>query len=158
TGYATAPATCWRDIEVLEPGSWLRVDAGGEQRGRYWRWSPREQSTTIGAATARVETTLRDAVRSHLIADVPLGTFLSGGLDSSLITAVLAGGTETTKTFSVGFGDSAFDETQYARQVANQFETDHTEIQLSSGEGDPDLFRAIVEQYDEPFGDSSCIP
>lgn len=155
TGYATAPATCWADIEMIEPGSWLRLDARGEQHGRFWRWSPREQSTTISAATVRVDTTLRDAVQSHLIADVPVGTFLSGGLDSSLITAMLG---EGTKTFSVGFGDSAFDETQYARQVAQQFATDHTEIQLSSGEGDPDLFRAIVEQYDEPFGDSSCIP
>jgi len=158
TGYATAPATCWADIEALEPGSWLRIDARGEQRGRYWKWSPHEQNTSIEAATDRVESTLRDAVRAHLIADVPVGTFLSGGLDSSLITALLAGNGERTKTFSVGFGDTAFDETPYARQVAQRFHTDHTEIQLASGEGDPELFRTIVEQYDEPFGDSSCIP
>ena len=58
----------------------------------------------------------------------------------------------------MGFGDPAFDETPYARQVARQFDTDHHEIHISSGEGDPELFRTIVEQYDEPFGDSSCIP
>jgi asparagine synthase (glutamine-hydrolysing) len=159
TGYATAPATCWSDIEVLEPGSWLKLTPGGEQRGRYWKWSPQEhREMTLRAATERVEATLRDAVRSHLISDVPVGTFLSGGLDSSLITALLAGTGERTRTFSVGFSDSAFDEAPYARQVAKKFGADHTEIQLSSGEGDPDLFRAVVEQYDEPFGDSSCIP
>ncbi len=156
TGYATAPETCWADIEMLEPGSWLRIENRDGKRGRYWRWLPREQpAMDIEAATQRVDSTLRDAVHSHLLSDVPVGAFLSGGLDSSLITAILGDG---TKTFSVGFGDAAFDETPYARQVAKRFHTDHTEIQLSSGEGDPDLFRSIVEQYDEPFGDSSCIP
>jgi asparagine synthase (glutamine-hydrolysing) len=156
TGYATTPQTCWASIEQLEPATWLRIDPRGEQRGRYWQWIPRESaSMPIAHATERVESTLRDSVRSHLLSDVPVGAFLSGGLDSSLITALLP---ERTKTFSVGFGDAAFDETPFARQVARQFHAEHTEIQLASGEGDPDLFRSIVQQYDEPFGDSSCIP
>lgn len=159
TGYATAPASCWADIEVLEPGSWLQLGPAGERAGRYWRWTPCESNAlTLEQATERVETTLRDAVRSHLIADVPVGTFLSGGLDSSLMTALLSGGEEPVKTFSVGFGDAEYDEAPYAREVARRYCTEHVEIHIATGDGDPDLFRTIVEQYDEPFGDSSCIP
>ena len=159
TGYATAPATCWADINVLEPGCWLKLGPDGERAGRYWSWVPRERDgVTLGDATERADAVLRDALRCHLIADVPVGAFLSGGLDSSLMTALLSGNGSRTRTFSMGFGDPAFDETPYARQVARQFDTDHHEIHISSGEGDPELFRTIVEQYDEPFGDSSCIP
>ena len=158
-GYATAPATCWADIDVLEPGCWLELSSQGERSGRYWRWVPRERrDMAIEAAESRVDATLRDAVRSHLVADVPVGTFLSGGLDSALMTALLAGAPGRIRTFSAGFGDPEFDETPFARQVARQFDTEHTELPIAAGEGDPDLFRAIVEQYDEPFGDSSCIP
>lgn len=159
TGYATAPATCWKDIDVLEPGCWLKLGPAGERSGRYWRWTPRERKgITLEAATERADATLRDALHCHLIADVPVGTFLSGGLDSSLMTALLSGNGEQIPTYSVGFGDPDYDERRYARQIARHFETDHHEIQISSGEGDPDVFRTIVEQYDEPFGDSSCIP
>jgi asparagine synthase (glutamine-hydrolysing) len=158
TGYATAPATCFRDIQVLEPACWLQLGMEGERAGRYWKWSPREcHGISLEAATERVESTLRGAVRSHRIADVPVGAFLSGGLDSSLMIALLGGGGRI-RTFSVGFGDPEYDEAPYARQVATRFDTEHLEIQLRGGEGDPDLFRQIVEQYDEPFGDSSAIP
>jgi asparagine synthase (glutamine-hydrolysing) len=159
-GYATPPATCWADMEVLEPGSWLQIDQQGEQRGRYWNWSPQPSfEGDIKAASDRVHSVLVDSLKSHLVSDVPVGTFLSGGLDSSLITALLSEcNIERTSTFSVGFGDTAFDETQHARQVAKRFDTDHHELQIQNGEGDPGLFCKIVEQYDEPFGDSSCIP
>jgi asparagine synthase (glutamine-hydrolysing) len=159
-GYATQPATCWADIQVLEPGSWLAIDPQGERRERYWNWSPRQSfEGDIEAASDRLHSVLLDSIKSHLVSDVPIGTFLSGGLDSSLITALLSEcDTERASTFSVGFGDTAFDETQYARQVAKRFDTDHHELQIRNGEGDPGVFCRIVEQYDEPFGDSSCIP
>ena len=159
-GYATPPATCWADIHVLEPGCWLEIDRRGERHGRYWNWSPQPTfEGDIKAASERVRSVLVDSVKSHLLSDVPIGTFLSGGLDSSLITAVLSEcSTERTSTFSVGFGDAAFDESQYARQIARHFDTDHHELHVNNGDGDPDLFCKIVEQYDEPFGDSSCIP
>lgn len=159
TGYATAPGTCWSDIQIIEPGCWLQLSAAGERSGRYWKWSPHEQrGIGIQAATERVDSVLRGAVRSHLVADVPVGTFLSGGLDSSLMTALLSGGGERIRTFSVGFSDAEYDETPYARSVARRFDTEHQDLQLPAGEGSPELFRAVVEQYDEPFGDSSCIP
>lgn len=158
TGYATTPATCWADIGVLEPGCWLQLGPHGERAGRYWSWAPHEQpGMTLKAATERVEATLRDAVSSHMIADVPVGTFLSGGLDSSLVAALLAGNRQRTPTFSLGFSDPAYDETPYARQVARRFDTDHHEVHAWAGAADPNLFRTIVEQYDEPFGDSSSI-
>lgn len=159
-GYATQPATCWADIQVLEPGSWLEIDTRGERHGRYWNWSPRQTfEGDIETASDRLHAVLLDSIKSHLVSDVPIGTFLSGGLDSSLITALLSEcNAERTSTFSVGFGDTAFDETQYARQIAKHFDTDHHELQIRNGEGDPDVFCRIVNQYDEPFGDSSCIP
>jgi len=156
TGYATSPRTCWEDIDVLEPGCWLKISPQGERGGRYWKWAPRvRQGITLDEATGEVDAALRDAVHSHLIADVPVGAFLSGGLDSSLIAALLGA---RTQTFSVGFGDPEYDETRYARELARDFHTDHHEIQIAGGGGEPDLLRAIVEQFDEPFGDSSAIP
>jgi len=158
TGYATAPATCFRDIQTIEPGCWLELGPQGERSGRYWTWEPRgDGETSIDVATDRVEATLRDAVKTHRLADVPVGALLSGGLDSSLITA-MAGDRDRMQTFSVGFGDPEYDESPFARQVAQHFDTDHHEIQFAQGEGDPDLFQRIVEQFDEPFGDSSAIP
>ena len=159
-GYATTPTTCWADINAVKPGSWIKVGSDGERSGTYWDWSPRETFRgNLGAATDRAQTILRDAFRRQLISDVPLGAFLSGGLDSSLMIALLTGSTNTrTSTFSLGFGDPAYDETRFARQVAERFETDHHEIRVENGDGDPGLFSKVVEQSDEPFGDSSCIP
>jgi asparagine synthase (glutamine-hydrolysing) len=158
-GYATAPATCWADIDVLEPGCWLKIEPSRESSGRYWKWMPRERAgISIEDATERVDATLRESLRYHMISDVPVGAFLSGGLDSSLMTALLSGAQSRPKTYSVGFGDPQFDETPYAREVAEKFHTEHHEIQIDGNAGDPDLFQAIVQQYDEPFGDSSCIP
>lgn len=158
-GYATSPATCWQDITVLEPGCWLKLERDREQSGRFWKWAPRECANLRAAeATDRVDAVLRESLRYHMVSDVPVGAFLSGGLDSSLMTALLGGNREPLKTYCVGFGDPEFDEAPFARQVARQYHTEHHEIQIQGGEGDPDLFRTIVEQYDEPFGDSSCIP
>ncbi len=160
TGYASTPATCFAGIEQLEPGTWLEITLDGARRsGRYWSWSPSEEFTgTVDEAATLVRDTLEDAVSGHLISDVGVGAFLSGGLDSSLIVALLSRSQCRPRTFSVGFGDADYDESGPARRVAEWCGADHHELKLADDSGDPDLLRTIVEQYDEPFGDSSCIP
>jgi asparagine synthase (glutamine-hydrolysing) len=159
-GHPTTPDTCWAEIQMLEPGTWLQVGPAGERTGRFWSWRSAEDSRlSFDAATDRLCTTLTEALRYHLISDVPLAAFLSGGLDSSLIVALLSRGLMPgIHTFTMGFGDPAFDESASAREIAATFGTSHHELQLDRGENDPDLFTRIVNQYDEPFGDSSCLP
>jgi asparagine synthase (glutamine-hydrolysing) len=159
-GYPTTPATCWADIQLMEPATWLEIGPEGVRKGTYWEWQSRENlSLDIGEATENVKSTLLDALKCHLVSDVPVGAFLSGGLDSSLIVAMLSQGPAPgMQTFSMGFGDPEYDESSYARIVARHCNTDHREARMESGEADPDLFSKILEQYDEPFGDSSCLP
>jgi asparagine synthase (glutamine-hydrolysing) len=159
-GYPTTPETCWEDIRLMEPGTWLMVSPSGMREGRYWEWAPREDAEMeLEAATEITRERLLDALRCHLLSDVPIGVFLSGGLDSALMVALLSDNLAPgMQTFNMGFGDAAYDESKGARQVAKHCGTRHNETRLGNGEADPDTFRRILEQYDEPFGDSSCIP
>ncbi|MCX6044532.1 MAG: asparagine synthase (glutamine-hydrolyzing) [Chloroflexi bacterium] len=159
-GYAITPDTCWRDIQMLEPGTWLQLGPHGTRRGRYWHWQAEDDATdSLETATEKTQQTLHDALKCHLVSDVPLGAFLSGGLDSSLIVALLSQGLMPgLSTFSMGFEDPAFDESKLARQVAEFYGTIHHEAHMETNGGEPDLFMKVVEQYDEPFGDSSCLP
>jgi asparagine synthase (glutamine-hydrolysing) len=158
-GYATTPATCWKDIHMLEPGTWLECGPTGLRRGRYWQWSSREAPITLQAAAESTRTTLLDAARAHLVSDVPVGAFLSGGLDSSLLVRLLSPDVAPgLPTFNVGFGDPAYDESAAAARVAEVCGTSHHALHLADRQASPELFETILSQYDEPFGDSSCIP
>jgi len=159
-GYPITPASCWAEVQMLEPGASLEIGPGGLRRQKYWQWQPAEEtSDSLDRIAERTREVLRDALRCHLISDVPVASFLSGGLDSSLSVALLADGLMPgIQTFTMGFGDPAFDETSVAREVADRFATDHHEIRMDADADDPDLFARIVTQYDEPFGDSSCLP
>lgn len=159
-GYPTTPATCWANIQLVEPGTWLEFGPGGRRAGRYFQWHPREnESLRIEEATQNTEDRMLDTLRCHLISDVPVGVFLSGGLDSSLIVALLTKGLAPgIQTFTMGFSDPAYDESDFARLVADHCRTQHRQSKMESEEADPDLFCRILDQYDEPFGDSSCIP
>ena len=125
---------------------------------QYWEMPATESFRGSEAdAVDQLRTVLTDAVRSHLISDVPLGAFLSGGVDSSLVVGLM---TETSgarvKTFSIGFNEPAFDELEHARRVAQHFGTDHHELVV-----EPDGIRILdqlVSHFDEPFADSSAIP
>jgi asparagine synthase (glutamine-hydrolysing) len=158
-GYSATPDTSFAGIQQLEPGSWRMFRKGSCASGRYWQWEITETyAGNASQATDLLRETLENSIRSHMVSDVSVGTFLSGGLDSSLITALLANSVDRPKTFSVGFGDRSHDESDAARAVSKHFGTHHHELRLEVGDGDPDLLRTIVQQYDEPFGDSSCIP
>ena len=122
----------------------------------WWDWSfdpePNERDWT-----GRVLGTLTSAAREMAIADVPLGVFLSGGVDSSSVVAALAQGGERVKTFTIGFDDAAFDERQWARAVAERYGTEHHERVLEPHDADAALQR-LMWHFDEPFGDHSFLP
>jgi asparagine synthase (glutamine-hydrolysing) len=160
-GYVPNPATLYDGIAQVPPGHSLTVESGGEMRlRRYWDWTFPERAVEIGAREAArgLRELLTAAVSRRLIADVPLGAFLSGGLDSSIVVAIMAGLTgQPVKTFSIGFaGDSSFDETRYAKLVAQRYGTAHTEFIVEPKAFD--LLERLVHVYDGPFGDSSGIP
>ena len=161
--YIPAPATIFRDVFKLPPAAILTARAGEEPSlARYWTLETR--SAHESAAPDRAEAAdhldhlLRDSIARRMIADVPLGAFLSGGIDSSTVVALMqAQSTRPVKTFTIGFDDHAFNEAAHARAVAEHLGTDHTEIVLEA-ETALDLVTRIPEWFDEPFADSSQLP
>src|SRR6266851_5344972 len=156
--YVPAPNTAFQGIYKLPAAHWLEVRDGQIETGRYWklRYTPK-QHLTEQDAVAELRWRLAEAVRLRLVSDVPLGAFLSGGVDSSAVVAYMA--QETTapvRTFAVGFEESAFDERQFARMVAERYGTDHTELIVKAPV--TDILPRLVWHYDEPFGDASAVP
>ncbi|HEX8368210.1 MAG TPA: asparagine synthase (glutamine-hydrolyzing) [Pyrinomonadaceae bacterium] len=153
-----APLTAFRQIRKLEPGHWLRWKNGEIKTERYWMpdFSDKIKITEEEAVeeTLRI---LREATRMRLISEVPLGAFLSGGVDSSTIVALMAEASEKpVKTFSIGFEEQDFSELKYARRVAGHIGAEHHEFIVK-----PDAIEVLpelVEHYGEPFADSSAIP
>ncbi len=161
-GYVPDPATIYRDVHKLAPGHYLLVDWGtGRHDVRCWWDLPAERfgSRPLApeAAADELIAQLEAATRRRLIADVPLGAFLSGGVDSSAVVAMMARITrDPVKTCAIGFDDPDYDEAAHARTVAARFGTDHSEriVQVD----DFGLLDALVDVYDEPYADSSAIP
>ena len=156
--YVIAPQTMLQGIRKLEPGHTIQVTEQGCQVKRYWEL-PLEANTAIGEneAVERAGALLEEAVRMHLVSDVPLGAFLSGGLDSSCVVGLMARiGVREIKTFSIGY-DGPESELDYARVVAKHFHTDHHELHLTP-EAFRDILPRIVWYMDEPVGDTASIP
>lgn len=160
--YVPEPRTCLQAVRKLPPGSWMTCDADGFIRqGRYWRFpvpvAETPEDFSEADACARLREKFDEAVRIRMIADVPLGAFLSGGIDSSSVVASMArASSEPVRTFSIGFEESAYNELEYAALVARQYRTDHHEIVVRPDA--VDLVSRLVRHFDEPFGDSSAIP
>ena len=164
--YVPAPHSIFQGIEKLEPGSLVEIAADGrESRRRYWdlreiaRDAVRDRAAFDDeSAVASLDTLLRDAVKRRMIADVPLGVFLSGGIDSSTVLALMqAQSTRPVRSFTIGFGEAGYDEARYAKQVAAHLGTDHTELRVTEDHALAVLPR-LASWYDEPFADSSQIP
>jgi asparagine synthase (glutamine-hydrolysing) len=160
--YIPDPFTAYQAIRKLAPGGWLTYDTSGQcETGRYWKLPPPTPGLPAGydeaAAQGRLRELFDESVRIRMIADVPLGAFLSGGIDSSLVVASMARQSkEPVKTFSIGFEEAAFNELGYARQVAERYKTDHHEILVRPDS--VDLTERLVKHFGEPFADSSAIP
>ena len=146
-------------VHKLPPGHTLLLHADGRRRlARYWdvHFEP-DYAHGEEYFTERLRELMEESVELHLISDVPLGAFLSGGLDSSSVVAFMAHRSERpVKTFSIGFNEPRYDETSAARRVAQQFGTEHTELILKPCVDE--IIEDIVWHLDEPFGDSSAIP
>jgi asparagine synthase (glutamine-hydrolysing) len=158
--YVAAPRTIFRAVRKLPPASTLTVslDGGAPRESRYWslRFSPQPR-VTEDEWIEGLQAQLAQAVRSHMISDVPIGAFLSGGLDSSTVVALMAQASSTPiRTFSIGFAESDFDELAYARQVAARYGTDHYELVVKPSA--LDVLPKLAWHFDEPFADSSAIP
>lgn len=162
--YINAPDTIFEDVYKVEPGGILSFCEGKIQSRKYWdikevyREQKKKQVGDYAAAKSELKALLQSAVASRMIADVPLGAFLSGGYDSSLITAIAQEHShEPVKTFSIGFNEERYNEAKYAKQVADYLGTNHTEMYIDEKQMF-DLVESIPEYYDEPFADSSQIP
>jgi asparagine synthase (glutamine-hydrolysing) len=156
--YVPSPLTAFEGIRRLPPAHWLRWREGRVETERYWRleYLPKftEAEPELREEMLRL---LRESVAIRLESEVPLGAFLSGGIDSSAVVAFAAEAmTEPLKTFSIGFEPASHDESEYARMVAERFATDHHELVVKAGA--PEAIDDIVWHYDQPFGDSSAVP
>jgi asparagine synthase (glutamine-hydrolysing) len=157
-GYVPDPDTIFADSHKLPPGHSALVTTTGIRLRQYWKASfEPDESLDFGKSMEELAALSADAVERRMISDVPLGGFLSGGVDSSGVVAFMAQRAGSpVKTFSIGFTREEYDEVRYARMVAARYQTDHYEEVVSLGVHD--MLRTLVEHYDEPFADSSAIP
>lgn len=157
------PLSIFNEVSKLRPGNSFIFDlnTGNLNIKIYWDIDYKGENKFSGSyseAKSHLKTLLSDAVKIRMFADVPVGVFLSGGIDSSLIAAMAVETSQTkVKTFSVKFNDKGFDESKYAQQVANHLKTEHNIIECSYKEG-LGLIENLHHYYDEPFADSSAIP
>jgi asparagine synthase (glutamine-hydrolysing) len=156
-GYVPAPRTIYGSVAKLPAAHRLLVRGGRIEISRYWHpWSDTRLDVTENEASRELMRLLTDAVRLRLRSDVPVGAFLSGGIDSSLIVALAARQNSGLRTFSVRINQLGFDESPYGRLVAERFHTDHHEIDVDVPQ--LDALPMLVRQFDEPFADASALP
>lgn len=161
-----APYSIYEGIQKLRPGEWLQVGESGTVRTGFY-WSLKDVAVhgvrnplalSDEDAVQALSEVLGEAVKGQMIADVPLGAFLSGGVDSSLIVAMMARyARRPVRTFTIGFREQGYDEAAFAKAVAAHLGTDHTEIYMSARDA-LDVVPSLPTMYDEPFADSSQIP
>jgi asparagine synthase (glutamine-hydrolysing) len=159
--YVPSPHTIFEGIKKIPPAHYLLYDRRGNLKiERYWRLnfnSSHNADIDVQEQKDRIRTELEESVKLRLISDVPLGAFLSGGMDSSLIVGIMAKlSAKPVKTFSIGFDEKKFDELSYARLVSNYFATEHHELVVKPNA--IEILPKLVWHYNEPFADSSAIP
>jgi len=166
-GYIFYPYSIWQNVWKLEPGSYLIIDKDQNiKRAKYWdlekvyeRYFENENKKFHeNEIIEQLESILIDSFKLRLVSDVPVGIFLSGGIDSSTVTAILQKhSTQPLKTFTIGFYEQKYDESKWAKRIAEYLGTDHTEMFCSINEA-LEIIPKLPEIYDEPFGDASAIP
>lgn len=158
--YVPSPLSVFKGIQKLPPASVLVLEDGKAEVSRYWNLPLGEEKLTgysVEELKERLRHELEEATRLRMISDVPLGAFLSGGIDSSVIVALMARHSEQpVKTFAIGFKEEKFSELNYARQVARMYGTEHTEFTVEAKMAD--VLEKLVWHYSEPYADSSALP
>ena len=158
--FVPSPLTGFKGIKKLEPGHFLFLDLKTKKliKKKYWEVDYQEKwDLPEPDWEKKILDCLTDAVETRMVADVPVGAFLSGGVDSSAVVAIMSRlSASPIKTFSVGFGDEKYDELKYAKMVAKKFATDHHELVVSPAS--IDILPILVKQYEEPFADNSAVP
>jgi asparagine synthase (glutamine-hydrolysing) len=166
--YVPGPATIWRNVWKLEPGHMRTFMDGGPTQGeveRYWDLervirdaSAHPLDVDHSEGLGALDAVLREVIGEQMVADVPLGALLSGGLDSSLVVSIMqALADRPVRTFTIGFSESGFDESPHARAVAAHLGTAHAELQVTADDARR-VIPLLPDMYDEPFADSSAIP
>jgi len=158
-GYIPAPATIYAGVQKLEAGEYLIIRKGDLQRRRYWSLSAVPPTSPVAWPDVKGELVrrVREATRVRLVSDVPIGCFLSGGVDSSIVLAMMAELSDRpVRTFSMGFAEEQYSELPYARTLARHFGTDHHEYVLEPN--GVEVLDRLVSHIGEPFADSSCLP
>jgi len=156
--YVPGPGTALEGVFKVRPAHVLVVEDGAVSERRYWSPQPVEPSTSEQEWVERVRVAVTAAVRRRLVADVPLGALLSGGIDSAVVVALMAqaGGGGPVRTFTIGFDDARYDERAYARAVAERYGTEHEEIPVELDAAD--LLPRFAWAFDEPHGDEAALP
>jgi asparagine synthase (glutamine-hydrolysing) len=160
--YVPDPYSIFRQVRKVAPGGWALFSENGDlQEGRYWTLPAPSNDARADMTERQAQEQIRDlfddSVRARMIADVPLGAFLSGGIDSSAVVASMAlQSREPVKTFSIGFEEAAYNELDHAAAVAAKYRTDHHTLMVRPDS--VELVGKLVRHFDEPFGDSSAIP
>lgn len=161
SGFIPEPHTIYENIYRLPSGCFGVVNSSGLNITSYWKPEERIRENVrldFDSAKKELKELLESSVRYRMVSDVPFGTFLSGGIDSSTITAIAQSiSTERVKTFSIGFSDAKFNESEYARRVAKHLGTDHHEFTVTEKDA-LELTERMMQAYDEPYADSSAIP
>ncbi len=159
--YTPFPETIFENVEELEPGTWMKIKGFDVEIGTYWSVpKPTAPKTKMSYEQAQVKLRelMEKSVQRRMISDVPLGSFLSGGIDSSIIATLAARQTDKLNTFSIGYADEPlFDETHYAEAVAKNIGSNHTVFKLTNDDLYADL-HDVLNYIDRPFADSSALP
>lgn len=160
-GYIPSPNSIYKNIFKLENGSWMKVSRDGISKQNYWNLAKKlthNPVTDRDQAMVKLSDLIISSVQYQLKSDVPFGVFLSGGIDSSLVTAQAVGlSTVKVKTFSIGFEENSHNESEYAKAVAKYLGTEHHEFMVSHKMA-MNLIDTVFDIYDEPFADSSALP
>ena len=159
-GYPIAPSTFFADVRELPPGRWMKLCGGKLRDESYWTWRREEQDWSEAEALAKTKQTLLQTLEEHMIADVPVGAMLSGGIDSSLLVSLLTRELGVrVETFTVSFDERQYDESSYALEVAKCLDLPHRKVSVASDSiADLNEIHAVLDQFDQPFIDSSAIP
>lgn len=157
-GYIPAPFTIFKEIRKLEPGCYLKINKDTISKIRYWKTDFRcKKKRSVDLLLKEIPERLHKAVSSQMISDVPLGAFLSGGIDSASVVAMMSRSSgESISTFSMGFNEKAYDERPLSRLVSERYRTEHHELLLKPNA--LNILEKLVQHFGEPFADSSALP